>query len=91
MTNFNFYDYQKLPDNQVLKMKVKGLEDFIFVHRVSRSVLQPYQPAHTPISKINLEVIKDIDIYKQDKHHHENRYELTVEPEEVEQFELIEF
>lgn len=90
MTNFNFYDYQNLKDNQVLKMKLKGRAEFIFVRRVSRSVLQSYQPAHTPITKINLDTIKDFELYKSDKHNEENYFEIRVEPEEVEQFELIE-
>lgn len=70
-------------------MKVTGHDECFFVRRVSQSVLQSYQPTDTPITKINLEVIKDIDLYKHDKDEN-NYYEIRVEPEEVEQYELIE-
>lgn len=90
MTHFNFYKYLNLRENEVLKMKLKNKDKLIFVSRVSQSVVQAYQPANTPITKINLDVVKNISLYKQDKEDEENYYMLRVEPEEVEQFELVE-
>jgi len=90
MSNFNYYKYETLGDNQVLKIKLKDTEDWIFVASVTRRVLQAYQPAHTPITKINLKVIKNLELYKQSKDEdYDNHYELGVEPEEIEQFELL--
>lgn len=90
MTYFNFSDYLYLKDHQVLRMKLKGKDEIIYVHRVSQDIIQSYQPAHTPITKINLDVIRVLDLHKQDKQDYENHYELKVEPNEVEEFELIE-
>lgn len=90
MTNFDFYKYLNLGEKKVLKMRIKNQDDPIFVFRVSQSVVQAYQPAKTPITKINLDVVKNISLYKQDKEDEENYYVLRVEPEEVEQFELVE-
>lgn len=89
MTNFNFYDYQRLKDNQVLKMKLKGQDESFFVSRVYKDVLQAFQTTYTPITKINLDVIKDLDLYKKDKENDENSYQLSIEPEEVEQVEVV--
>ena len=90
MINFDFYKYLNLKDNQVLKIKLKSKDDWLFVKRVSKSMIQSNQPAHTPITKINFEVIKDLDLYKRNKHDEDNLNEIMAEPEEVEQVEIIE-
>lgn len=90
MGSFNFNDYLYLNPNQLLKIKLRERDEWIFVSSVSRSVLQGFQPAFTPILKINLKIVKDLALHKQDKNDYENYYEISVEPEEVEEFELLE-
>ena len=90
MTKFNIYDYLNLKDNQVLKLKIKGREEPFFVTYVSRSVVQAYQPEFTPITKINLDVVKSLEAHKADKNDYDNKFKTKVEPEEIEDFELIE-
>lgn len=90
MERFNFHNYEYISDNKILKIKLADSQDWIFVSRVSRSVLQSFQPALTPITKINLQVVKSIELYKQNREEYNNQYELRVEPEEVKNFELIE-
>jgi hypothetical protein len=53
----------------------------VFYNRIS--------PAFTPITKINLKIIKDLDLYKHDQENDNNLKELRIEPEEVEQYELL--
>ncbi|QNF34326.1 hypothetical protein HUW51_16945 [Adhaeribacter swui] len=89
MTKFNYVNFLNLEKDQVLKLKLIELDDWIYVRRVSKSLFKPAQPTFTPTTKINLDVIKDLDLYKEDINDLDNRYELKVEPEEVEQYELI--
>lgn len=89
MTRFNFHNYEHMPEGKILRIKLNVSDDLLHVINVSRSVLQSYQPGFTPITKINLTVIKDLDIYKTDKDDYENLYELKAEPEEIELYELI--
>ena len=90
MKKFDFQDYLILNDNQLLKLKLKGQAEWIWVCRTWQSVLQSFQPDCTPISKINLEVVKDLTLYKVDKNDYENHFEISVEPKEIEEFELVE-
>ena len=90
MTEFNFNDYQYLADNQILKIKLRDQEQWLLVKSASKSVLQPFQTDFTPITKINLDIIKDLGRYKQDKDDEDNFHTIMVEPEDVVQFEVVE-
>jgi hypothetical protein len=87
--HFDFLDYLHLNDNQILKMKLKGRDEWIFVRRVSQEVLQPFQIEATEITKINLEVIKDIELFRLKRDDYDSYFEIRVEPEEIEDYELI--
>lgn len=87
---FDFLDYQYLNDNQILKMKLKGRDEWLFVRRVSQEVIQPFQIESTEITKINLEVIKDMELFRLKIDNYDNYFEIRVEPEEIEDYELIE-
>lgn len=90
MANFNYNDFLNLHINQVLKMKLKGHEGWIFVQRIWRDPVQPYQPEYKPVTKITLDVIENVDKYWINIDAKENIYQLNIEPEEIEEFNVIE-
>ena len=79
-----------MPEGKILKLKMKGQSDWLYVSEVRQSVVQPHQTGHTPPTKINLEIIKDLDTYKADKTNDENRHKMSAEPAEIEEWELVE-
>jgi hypothetical protein len=90
MKRFNVHEFRIIPENKVLKIKLKEITNFISVVKVSKRVLQAYQPASTPITKITLKVVQNIEAYKSDKEDYDDFYEIEVEPEEIEAYELVE-
>jgi len=89
MKSIESYVYHDLKENEVLKVKLQGNEDFMYVKNVSQQVLQPYQPAWTPITDIDLLIIKDFEKYKSNPSDYDDFEELKISPEKVTQFELI--
>jgi hypothetical protein len=83
MKKFNPYDFKKLKHNQVLKIKIKTNDEWLYIKYASELVLQSYQPAHTPINKYHFEVIKDIDLYFRDIEDEDNYLFLAVERENL--------
>lgn len=91
MAIFNFHDYEGLKDNQVLKIKLKGKEEWNFVSHVSKDFIQSNQVNFTPITKINLQIVNEIELYKEDKEEYDNYSKITLDPGDIVEFELIEF
>jgi hypothetical protein len=79
MKNFNHYNFKNLPNNQVLKIKLKTNDEWLYVKHVSKLVLQAFQPYFTPIKTYHLELIKDLELYSTDVEDDHNYYFLSVE------------
>ncbi|MGE0931061.1 hypothetical protein [Peijinzhouia sedimentorum] len=63
----------------ILQVSIAGRNEKYLVAKVSQQVLQAFQYAFTPISTVELSVIKDLEAFKEDSTDRSNLEILTVE------------
>jgi len=73
----------------ILQVSIAGKNEKYFVARVAQQVLQAYQPAFTPVTTVELSVIKDLEAFKEDPTDRSNLEILTVEKTAVNGIEEI--
>lgn len=73
----------------IVKVKLKDEDDFLIGKIIGAGGMQSFQPSYTSGNSADLEVIKDIALYKTDPEDIDNTYVKQIHREDVEIIEII--
>ncbi|MGE0931062.1 hypothetical protein [Peijinzhouia sedimentorum] len=87
--NITKFDYSGAMKGIILHLSILGSENRHYVSRVSVPILQPSQVGFTPSKKVELTLIKDLEIFKNDPECYENLEQIEVYPSDVYDIEKV--